>query len=175
MCDSIIAWTEFSWEAFATLTGGILAVVAALAVGIRQTQISRDQTTILARQVHLAELEQKIALYDKRMEIFHSANDFLVEVLHHTGSPPPETRNDYLKCLNLSRFLFSPALFNKLNEIWHIVGELVVLKAEMQMSWNAHGHYGDGNPAKELALLTKIDELRRNLPDDFEEMRPIGG
>jgi hypothetical protein len=49
-----IAWTQFSWEAFATLATGLAAVVAALVVGWRQTGIAGRQNDQLAQQSEYA-------------------------------------------------------------------------------------------------------------------------
>jgi len=45
-----ILWSEFGWDAFATMFTGVLAVGGAFWVGRKQTQISAQQNNILGRQ-----------------------------------------------------------------------------------------------------------------------------
>ncbi|MBI5941438.1 MAG: hypothetical protein HY859_13525 [Caulobacterales bacterium] len=57
-----IVLSDFSWEAFATLVTGALAVGGAV-------WIHRRQTLILDRQVEIEALKTRIELFDRRMKI----------------------------------------------------------------------------------------------------------
>ena len=78
-----IYWNQFSWEAFATLATGILAVAAAAWVGYGQLKLQRRQTELLEaaerRSNDLFALEQwsriqtnNLALLDRRIKFIES-------------------------------------------------------------------------------------------------------
>ena len=52
MCS--VAWCSFSWEAFATLTTGLLAVGGAIVIAKLQMHILTRQTEIADRQTDIA-------------------------------------------------------------------------------------------------------------------------
>lgn len=169
-----IHWAAFDWQSFATLATGTLAVGAAFLVGKRQIAISEKQAALLERQTRLEEISIRGELFDKRYTVFERARDYVMHVIHHAEVAEGEVRNSFLMAMNESRFLFAPSVHSKLEEIWDEAGKLAVLKAEMRSIYQKHGHYGDGNPHRELELLTKFDDYRRSLANVFEEMK-LGG
>jgi hypothetical protein len=112
----VIAWHDFSWEAFATLTTGVLAVAAAIVVGLRQL-------SILAAQARLEELKLRSDLYDRRYEVFQAARNWIGFVFR-TGRAPDiqdEEFADFMLGIQAARFLFSKKVVDELTS-WHEMG-----------------------------------------------------
>ena len=72
MCS--IAWCSLTWEAFATLLTGGLAVGAATVVGVRQLAISR-------RQIALEEHKFRVDLFDERFAVYEFVRKWLGFIL----------------------------------------------------------------------------------------------
>lgn len=115
-----IEWSAFTWEAFATLTTGILAVGGATYVGIRQTRISKRQNEILDRQTRLAEAEHRADLFERRLQTFEATADFVIHINEFPDSDPKQKvrMNLFAAKLRESQFLFKPHVFQALHEIW---------------------------------------------------------
>lgn len=120
-----------SWEAFATLLAGALAVGAAIYVGLRQTQIQTKQVLIQDRLAELEELKLRQALFDARYQVYNASRKWLVFTVQH-GSPPYSTKgleeaqlavemkwaDEFLDAVDRSRFLFRPAVRQVLFKMW---------------------------------------------------------
>jgi len=108
---SDMTFDYLSWEAFATLLTGVLAVGAAYWIGQRQTGIASTQTSIqkeqaeiqreqaeiqreqLALQAQLAELEKfkfRQIMFDARYEVYQASRTWLVATIQN-GIPPAKT------------------------------------------------------------------------------------
>lgn len=126
-----------SWEAFATLLTGALAVGAALLVGLRQTDIQTKQVLIQNRLADLEEFKLKEALFDARYAVYNGARMWLLATVQ-AGTPPysikdlkGETKaaefkwaNDFLDALDRSRFLFRPSVRAELVKMYEAGQEL---------------------------------------------------
>jgi hypothetical protein len=100
MIWAAIAWTDFSWEAFATLATGIGAVVAAIVVGLRQAGISDRQSRILERQVGLDELKLRSDLFDRRFAVYEATRKFVGHIMAHASEPDQQTQSEFLVALD---------------------------------------------------------------------------
>jgi hypothetical protein len=115
-----IDWAAFSWEAFAALATGAGAVAGATWVGLRQVGISRRQTEILDRQVELEEAKLRAEMFDRRLQTYEAAADFLLNL----GRQPNEDDGQELRIsrfaqkLRESQFLFESRVYEGLSEIW---------------------------------------------------------
>lgn len=117
-------FTCISWEAAATLITGLGAVVAAGAVGWRQTEIMKEQAKIQRDQLliedagrKLEELKIKTDLFDRRMAVYQVANEWLFAwYLHGKVSTDQELR--MLQAKDQSEFLFR-------REVWSAMVEWI--------------------------------------------------
>jgi len=124
-----IDFTRLTWEAFAAF----IAVIAAALVGWRQVGIQK-------RQAAMQHLELRRLLFDQRLPVYLATQAWLGLVLE-TGSIPSMPRSLNLKgltqearikevdrqisidrafveALEMSRFVFSPHVFEALEELW---------------------------------------------------------
>lgn len=120
----MIYWSEFTWEAFATLSTGLAAVGGAVFVGLRQlaiakrqTDITEGQTKILALQAQLEQMKIRSDLYDRRFAVFDATETYLVAVLNSEKRATIDAQVAFAKAIDHSRFLFEPAVFANLNGI----------------------------------------------------------
>lgn len=127
-----------SWDAFATLLTGALAVGAALLVGLRQTDIQTKQVTIQNRLADLEDLKLRQALFEERYQVYNASRKWLVATLQY-GRPPYPTKNlsepqqqlelkladEFLDALDRSRFLFPPSVRETLWKMWTSGQELI--------------------------------------------------
>jgi hypothetical protein len=65
-----IYWSEFSWEAFATLVTGVLAVGAASWVGWNQLQLQKRQTRLIENDLKIQLLERRTICVGDMREIY---------------------------------------------------------------------------------------------------------
>ncbi len=118
-----IAAQTFPWEACATLVTGFLAVGGAVWVGKKQTHISMQQTEILKRQADVQHVAVQQALFDRRFAV-HEATLALVEEAIRKRNFPDETDREFLTQREVARFLFTPKVVEKLDEIRNELIEL---------------------------------------------------
>jgi hypothetical protein len=167
----LIAWTDFSWEAFATLTTGAMAVAGAVWVGLRQTTISDRQTKILHSQAKVAELTLRHELFERRLKVYQMVEGFLAFIMR-TATFPEEQMFDLPRAMAQSKFVFRPEVHDNIQEIWKRSLTFRTLKVTMQTTFDAEGHYGEGNPQREEDHLEWFYDRLRSLPDVFgEEMK----
>lgn len=120
-----------SWEAFATLITGALAVGAAIYVGRKQTDIQTKQVLIQNRLADLEEFKLKQALFDARYAVYRSAQTWLTSTLL-SKLPPFEAKTlegakrevemgwatNFYDAIDRSRFLFRSAVHDELFKMW---------------------------------------------------------
>jgi hypothetical protein len=143
---------DIDWQAWATLATGILAVGAAIFVGLRQMKISsrqndildrqalisHRQTEILDRQAGIEEAKLKAELFDRRLQTFEVTADFLL----HLGSMPADDRpvhkerwDKFVEKYRESQFLFSDeGVYRALTEIFNQannqIRDITVIRAQ---------------------------------------------
>jgi hypothetical protein len=69
-----VDYSTFTWQAFATLTTGFLAVCAATIIALRQIALAKQQT-------RLSELTLKEKLFDRRFQIYQDVHRSLSSIL----------------------------------------------------------------------------------------------
>ena len=120
-----IAWDEFGWEPFATLVVGLATVAAALLIGLRQLQITRAQTDIQRSQVAQKNLELRIMLFERRLDVWTQLNEavegrmreILNERLGEPKWPVSESLRHFWVLSREASLLFSPAVSSKVREL----------------------------------------------------------
>ena len=120
MCT--IAWCSLSWDAFATLFTGVLAVSGAILIGWRQTEISNRQNEILQNQNVILEKQTRIAesqvqlerlklrsdLYQVRSEVVAVTKEwFAIFTRDGSVATGPEAR-PFIEAIGKAEFLFRP-------------------------------------------------------------------
>ena len=162
-----IAWSDFSWEAFATLATGLAAVIAAWNLGRKQIEIQKAQ-------VDLQRLTLRSELFDRRYKLYEATRIFLFNIYKCKGdeqlSWTADWTQNFLRALQESRILFSSGVFLGMDEIWRNAVDFSALQNEMARIYRKDGHYGDGNPARQSDGMIWFGERMDTLPDLFEEL-----
>ena len=167
-----INWSAFDWQSFATLATGALAVGGAVIVGLRQLRIAERQNAILTKQTDLAELTLRHDLFDRRAAIYDAASDYLGAILVHAAPPDQATDHAYIVAKRQAKLIFRPEVEARLDEIWRRGCAFRALHSVSRATYEREGHYGDGNPEREAAALTRFHEDIEGLVDLFgDEMR----
>lgn len=148
-----------------------MAVAGAVWVGLRQARISAKQTEILGNQVHLDELTLRHELFDRRWKVYQTTESFLAFILREADYPE-EQMFDLARAVAHARFLFRSAVRDELDAIFKKSLSFRTLKKRMQTTFDAEGHYGEGNPEREHDELAWFHERLKTLPDLFgDEMK----
>jgi hypothetical protein len=167
-----IYWSGFTWEAFATLATGFLAVAAAYSVGRRQVKIARKQTEILDRQVALDELKLRSELFDRRFAIYEGTKRLLAAVMAHDEKADDETVRAFLIALDQSVFLFQPNVYERLKVIWDLYCKYGAIKSAMKHNYETTKQYGDeqlinAHTQHLLAFNDTLTNLRETFGDEL--------
>lgn len=162
-----IAWQDFSWEAFATLTTGLSAVGAAVYVARKQSEIQRAQVAI-------QDLELRSDLFERRYTVFDGVKFFLLEILRLADSPSHEAEQQFLIAMGEAKFLFNDSVVSSLDEIWKKACQFHALKQTMKHTYQAEGHYGEGNPQRAADAIAWFSERLKSLPSTFEALKLVG-
>ena len=167
MCDGLIDWCAFTWEAFATLMTGFLAVGGAFLIGLRQMKIQ-------AKQVELQDLALRSDLFERRYSVYERVREFTILAMSIVENQDRETEQHFLIARGEAKFLFDDAVVSGVDEIWAKKCELDALTGEMNHIYATEGHYGADNPERKLVALNWFDKRLKSLPELFHEMK-LGG
>lgn len=165
-----------SWEAAATF----VAVVGASVVGWRQVGIARQQANIQAEQAaidarlaSIEELKLRSEQFDRRMSVYHAADAWMswimtrgtipgkesralraVNITRKNPIPIPgtEEREDYIRAMNLSRFIFRPAVYGALLKAWNHAED-----------WIDAARSEASSRQEVIARQAKMDEARKEI------------
>lgn len=182
-----IDFTRLTWEAFATLVTGALAVLGAFKIGMRQAAIQ-------GRQVALQQLELRRLLFDQRLPVYRATTAWLSLIIE-TGSIPNKPRSlnlkgltqearsqvlerhssierGFVEALEMSRFVFSPHVFEALEELWMKGNQLHF----HQISQDADGKGRSAHIDAECHLLKWFVDRHANLAAVFgDELKVSDG
>lgn len=165
-------WSQLSWEALATFVTGALAVGGAVWVGRRQVKISEKQTDILERQMRADELTLRHDLFDRRNDVYASVELYLAHILREADYPERDVEAKFVMAMARAQFLFGEFINACIKEIWERGVSFQALKKQMKASFERDGHYGDGNPEREMEQMLWFGTRFRSLADVFgDEMR----
>ena len=164
-----IYWNQFSWEAFAAL----LAVLGAISVGWRQVGIQR-------KQVEIANLEVKAAVWKERLQVYDATRNYLAHIVTRGAVPgrltlaastrggdvsAPEVAVAFMDALDRSQFLFQPAVRGRLEDLWRTAEELADIRGSADVLYE---------PTKTPAE-TRASVLRNKLVDQHAAVAAIFG
>ena len=164
---SSIVWQGFSWEAFATLATGLSAVLAAVYVARKQSEIQKAQ-------VGLQSLALRSDLFDRRYGVYDRVQNFIGEIVRTADSPGRDIEQQFLIAKGEAKFLFDATVVSGLDEIWSKACEYRALKKMMAHTYQTEGHYGAANPQKECDANIWFGGRLQSLPDLFDTMK-LGG
>ena len=167
MCGGFVDWCAFTWEAFATLVTGFLAVCGAFLIGIRQMKIQE-------KQVELQDLALRSDLFERRYSVYERVRQFTIYSMRLVENQDRETEQQFLAAMGEAKFLFDDAVVSGVDEIWAKKCELDALMGDMKHIYEIQGHYGDGNPKRKHDALIWFDQRLTSLPQLFHEMK-LGG
>lgn len=124
--------------ALATLIVGMAAVRAAKLVGFKQAGIQSEQasiaerqTDILAKQVDLANATLRSELFERRIDIFANATDFLILMEVYAKGGAQDEVLAFSVDVRLSRFLFRSEVHEAMREIWGKFQKLKIAKQKL--------------------------------------------
>lgn len=173
MCG--IAWCSFSWEAFATLATGVLAVGGAVFVGLRQLKIAEKQvdiadrqTEIMSQQGKLADLEFRRGLFDRRMAVYDATLSYLNSLLLRMNDK--EINREFASALGRSQFLFQDAVHEALKEVFSQGIRYWTLVQREGFSDAGRGEFSDADRNKQEEIFDWIQERMATLPELFAEI-----
>ncbi len=168
-CDVSIAWDKFSWEAFATLFTGVVAVIAAYRIGRRQTDIQN-------RQTGLQEQSLRWELFDRRYKVYERTKAILEDMCKGPEARSTSVSEDFIVAKGEATFLFGEHVTTALQEIWSQHCQQGRLESDMAHAYSEsqNQHYGEGNSNRQLDMALWIDNRLKTLPELFVELQ-IGG
>ncbi|WP_260925246.1 hypothetical protein [Novosphingobium sp. 9] len=120
LTDCLNILRHLDWQAIATFVTGLLAVIAAILVGRKQIEITKNQSEILAGQLNLEHAKLRADLFERRMAVYEAAVEFLNETGNdRLGSPESNQRfSKFGQRTRESRFLFNePEVTQKLKQM----------------------------------------------------------
>ena len=166
MCGGFVDWCAFSWEAFATLATGLAAVIGAYSLGRRQIKI-------LGRQTALQESQIKVAVFERRMDVFRAVEKLIHGVFHDGGPVSYELERGFVIAQQEARFLFANDTNDFLKEVWTKYVQLKVYDSVKKESFEETGQYGQENIDKTHEALTWLAECSSGLAGHFAAINPI--
>lgn len=118
-----------TWEAFATLATGALAVGAAAYVGHRQV-------VILDQQSEIERMSLRISLFEKRFAALHALNGYSIEIRTRLGNVSDETRASFFSKIYSYEFLFGAQAGDLVDQIWQTGNKLESLYDDVRVNTN---------------------------------------
>ena len=167
MCSGLINWCGFTWEAFATLVTGFLAVGGAFLIGRRQMKIQ-------GKQVELQDLALKSDLFERRYAVYERVRKFTIQAMSISEHQDRESEQQFLSARGEAEFLFDNEVISGIHEIWVKKCALDAVVGNMNHLYATEGHYGVDNPQKKADALIWFGQRLTSLPDLFHEMK-LGG
>ena len=106
------ALTHVDWQALATFAAGLMAVGAALWVGVKQSSIQARQIEILEGQNKFKKAEINIGLLDRRLVALRNTQR-LILLIGENKDQSRQTTKDIVDGMNEIRLIFSSSMFSE--------------------------------------------------------------
>ncbi|QIG79930.1 hypothetical protein [Stakelama tenebrarum] len=158
MCAAI-DWGGFTWQAFATIFSGFLAVCAAVAVAIRQMKlqqrIANDNMLIQKHVASINEMTFREKLFDRRMAFFDTIRAGMDDAL--SKNPSCDNSVDLTeKAFSEAPFLFPPTVMAWIDPAIGLINTVAAAEKERERylaeGWGVPDH-----------VYTKSGDARREL------------
>lgn len=167
------------WDAIATASAGVMALVAALAIGRRQmtimdrqTEIQASHTKILDRQAAQDSKRLQWELFDRRFEIYLAALDYVCVLTasqkKEYGSPEADK---FHLAMREADFLYADDVVAKMEEIWAHGQRMRTVRILSETYFNANAQYDHDLLDQEEALDMKTIEYFNGLREMFRELK----
>ena len=165
-----IDWSEFSWEAFATLVTGIAAVAAAWWVARNQIEIQKRQTKLSENDLKIQLLEKRSACVDELRQISNAWNQ--------NANLSNEERAKFLALLYKVELLYPKIVAKKIDEAIsifrkanynHIRSNVYYNRGEIEKGDEYSKNASDFEDKFLVVLPLLIDELVKNTRIDAWE------
>lgn len=138
---------SINWEALATFSAGVAAVLGAVYVG-------RKQTEIQSRQVALEDLKIKSDLFEKRFATYEATADFLTHVNTYMEDQHRAKLGEWLLKYRESQFLFNEPVYRDLTEIFEKATAYKINSLQMAANQEHYGNLGKGLVTIEMELMS---------------------
>lgn len=118
-----------------TLWAGVLQAGAGLLTGVlavgSAVLVARKQNVILARQTELAAAALRSELFERRMDIYATATDFLIFLESYAKGGGEKEVAQLSVSVRESRFLFRPEVHDAMMEIWNQFQTFKIAKQDL--------------------------------------------
>ncbi|MEK7454723.1 MAG: hypothetical protein AABZ76_07345 [Pseudomonadota bacterium] len=166
----IIDRFRFTWEAFATLATGGLAVLGAMWIGYHQLAITKQQTLITERQVGIAGRQARIEMlnlqaqmYDRRIAVYRAIQDYMGLQWSDKLTPDSEVSKNFYVALEGSAFLFPEAVQQKIRVLHIAIRQQFAVRRTIYKLEKDNQEVGDH-------VQDKLDRLSDTISEAFEEL-----
>ncbi|MBA4779477.1 MAG: hypothetical protein MK060_08775 [Blastomonas sp.] len=162
------------WEALATATAGLMAVVGAVFVGLRQVALTRRQIEIMHQQAsddrRLRQQNLKLSLLDRREPLLFKLQDISREYFQ-TGKISSEKKKELYDVLRKSQLLYPKDISDQILDV-------IYFHERKQTALNRQATYaGSGRLDEAMAAYDQSDEFDAKvfelLPKIIEKMREV--
>ena len=176
MCDVLWCYTTAEgaavvWAALIGLIGAAGAIVGAVIVGLKQSEILAKQAAIAERVAGIEELKLKGDLFDARFNVYHATREWIRFIIGEArppraGSGGVEGENDVLQTFlaewDRSRFLFKPS-------VYELLRNLLTQSHQLHHHQRMQGGNDDGvdHVEHERAILTVFAHVAENMTEIF--------
>jgi|GEM_PF-3407851 len=139
MCDVLWCYTTAEgaatvWAALIALLGGLLALLGAWLIGIRQIKIQHLQTRIANGMFAIEQTRLKAELYDRRVQVYAATKAFLDTIITR-GVVPGHTHEQgvtldediyrqFMDASSAAQFLFDDDVVEYLQQVWTLAMSL---------------------------------------------------
>jgi hypothetical protein len=130
----LIYWSEFTWEAFATLFAGAGAVIAAFYVAKTQAAIQKELVGIQQVQAGLQSLSLRSELFDRRFQNYSVVRDFLGLVLREGREIQESEIAKFSDAHREARFLFESSVWDGLELAWRDCVEFLEIDHDLNQA-----------------------------------------
>lgn len=158
-------FAPISWEAGATFTTGVLAVLAAYIVGRRQNKILKKQTKIAAEMRKLEGLKTKTELFDRRLAVYVATRNWLDEFLRHAERPKNEVAANFVRAIEEAQFLYGDEMFQRLDR-WRVLANSHFYHQSVFNT--AAAQPGVDHPQEEANIAIRLLDEREALRETFK-------
>lgn len=167
-----IHWNLFDWQSFSTLATGLLAVIAAWSVGMRQTAISEQHTKILERQLILNNSEVRQALFEKRYKVYDVTRRFIkASYANSLNDDNTDLQIEFINHMWESKFLFNESVFKYLDDLYDKHIRMIDVSHEIKSEVSSDYSLKMDKLREKRALTVHFSRELNKLDEIFYEMK----
>lgn len=160
----------FTWEAFATLATGGLAVMGAAWIGHKQVTITERQTDITERQVGIAARQARIEMltlqaqmYDRRIAVYRAIQDYMGLQWSDKLTPDTEVSKNFYIALEGASFLFPEPVQQKIRTLHILIRKQFAVRREIYRIEKNNQVAGD-------EIQDRLDNYSDAIDQEFQDL-----